>query len=178
MDDSVEKFAVGVTRLLDRRSFLRKIAANTFKAAAVFAVGGTLVDFMATPAYANCGGSAGPGCPKVTDINGKTVSRGCGTSRCCNYLNGRPSSCNCASGTTCKTTSGYCYGRDYRYWGSSGCWSCTVVTKYDRSTGCYYGYTTTCCDCKTNASKCSDKNISGGYGRCIGWSSTYRKLGC
>jgi hypothetical protein len=44
MDDGVEKFAVGVARLLDRRSFIRKVAANTFKAAAVFAVGGTVVD--------------------------------------------------------------------------------------------------------------------------------------
>jgi hypothetical protein len=62
-------------------------------------VGGTVVDVLATPAYANCGGSAGAGCPKVTDINGHVVSRGCGTSRCCSYLNGRPSACNCASGT-------------------------------------------------------------------------------
>jgi hypothetical protein len=175
MDDGVEKFAVGVARLLDRRSFIRKVAANTFKAAAVFAVGGTVVDVMATPAYANCGGSAGAGCPKATDINGHVVSRGCGTSRCCGYLNGRRSSCNCASGTSCKTTSGYCYGKDTRYW-STGCWTCTVVTK--RSGGCYYGYVTTCCDCKTSASRCSDPNLGSGYGRCIGYTSTYKLLGC
>ena len=176
MDDGVEKFAVGVTRLLDRRSFLRKIAGNAFKAAAVLAVGGTLVDVMATPAYANCGGAAGSGCPKVTNINGNVVSRGCGTSRCCNYLrSGTSSNCKCASGTSCKSTTGYCYGKDTRYWGS-GCWSCTVTTKY--TGGCYYGYTTTCCDCKTNADACNDPDLGSNRGRCIGWSSTYRKLGC
>ncbi len=175
MDNGIEQFAVGVTRAIDRRSFLRKAAGNAFKVAAVLAASGTLADLLATPAYASCGGAAGAGCPKITDINGHVVSRGCGTSRCCSYLNGRPSSCNCASGTTCKSITGYCYGRNTNDY-ATGCWTCTVVTK--RSGSCYYGYVTTCCDCKTNASRCSDPNEGGGYGTCIGWTSTYKLLGC
>jgi hypothetical protein len=176
----IDKVAATVPTLIDRRGFFRKAAANMFKAAAVLSVGGGMSTFFSTPAFATCGGAAGLGCPTAIPLGGgAAVSRGCGTSRCCNHIRtGAPSSCNCATGTTCKTTSP-CFGNDFRDY-PTGCWTCSVAT-YEDPQGCIFGYVTTCCDCKTSRSICLDPSVStidSTRGRCIGWTSTYKKFGC
>ncbi len=165
-----ERLSVGVARTIDRRAFLRKTAGAAFKVAAVLAAGSGIATAFATPAWANCGGCAGPGCPKVKNYKGNTVSKGCGPSRCCNYTTGISSYCNCGSGTSCKSGTYHCKG-------STGyCWSCAVVTLIG-SNGCQYGYVTTCCDCNTY--HCSVKGCTGVYDNiCISYSSVYKKFGC
>lgn len=163
----VERLAARVAASTDRRSFLRKAAANTFKGVAIVMAGGGLSVAMATPAWAHCGDSCahrGAGCPT---ISGGGECRTCGPSRCCRHVrSGTSSKCNCANGTACKTVSGYCYGRDKRHY-ATGCWSCTVNAK--RSDGCYNRYIIACCDCKTHASRCHDPNSYGdGRGTCVG----------
>lgn len=180
MESIADQLAATVARSLDRRSFLRKAAGTTFKAAAILAAGGSLAEISSTPAFAECGGPPGYGCPTTLDYLGNRVSLGCGTSRCCNGLRNGNANCNCASGTTCLSRAGYCYGPDHRDYRSPGpnCWTCSVLTRSDPN-GCDYGYVTTCCDCLTNRTNCADPNIdNSNYGRCIGFSYVYKKFGC
>ena len=170
-----EKLAARVAVRMDRRSFFRKTAATTFKGVAVILAGGSLAQLFASPAWAHCGDSCshrGSGCPTITG-SGSPSCMTCGPSRCCSYVrSGTSASCNCASGTTCRTTTNYCYGRDLRHYSSSngnGCWSCEV--RNNVSTNCYRIRTITCCDCKTSVSRCNDPNSYGdGRGTCIGTS--------
>jgi hypothetical protein len=164
-----ERLGVQVAQKIDRRSFFRKTAGVTFKAAAVLAAGGALSAISSAPAWADCGGAAGRGCPTVRNFQGHIVSKGCGPSRCCSDTSGLASGCNCASGTSC-LNGGHCHGRHTSSWpSSSGCWSCAVVTEI-QSNGCQFGYVTTCCDC--NTSGCDPDNV------CIGVSSVFKKFGC
>jgi hypothetical protein len=173
----VDRLAARVAVSIDRRAFMRKTAATAFKGFAVLAAGGTLAQVFATPAWAHCGDSCdhrGAGCPTIRGTDGSC--RTCGSSRCCSYIrSGKSSSCNCASGTTCRTVTNYCYGKDTRHY-ASGCWSCNVVQ--NRVDGCYRVQTITCCDCRTNASRCGDTNISSGQGRCIGTSISLSPIYC
>jgi hypothetical protein len=164
-----EKLSTHIYRTIDRRAFFRKSAGATFKTVAVLAAGGALATAVATPAWADCGGCAGSGCPTVIDYRGRRVSKGCGPSRCCNYTSGMNSGCNCWTGSGCKRNS-YCGGA------TGYCWSCAVVTLIAPN-GCQYGYVTTCCDCNTH---CYAADCGGGHDYiCIGVaSSVYKKFGC
>jgi hypothetical protein len=166
-----ERLSVGIARTIDRRAFFRKTAGTAFKAAAVLAAGGALAEVSGAPAWADCGACAGPGCPKVVNYKGQTVSKGCGPSRCCGYTSGLASGCNCWS------SSNTCISGTYHCRGATGyCWSCAVVTLI-ASNGCQYGYVTTCCDCQCYA--CSTKGCTGVYDNiCIRYSSIYKKFGC
>jgi hypothetical protein len=169
MTETLDKMTEGIAAAVDRRRFLRRTANATFVMVATIAAGGVLDVLRPEAAWAHtgCASAKGLGCP-----SNASHPHPCGTSRCCNYLrSGTPSSCNCRkSGSTCKSNSDSpnCYGKDTRYY-SDGCWTCT-----GSCVNCYYCYcrtVTTCCDCKTNASRCKDPDLGGNRGRCIAWSA-------
>jgi hypothetical protein len=105
-----ERISVRVATTTDRRSFMRKTAGFAFKTVAVLAAGGAISEAFVAPAWADCGGAAGKGCPTISS-GGKTLSLGCGPSRCCTDTSGINSGCNCSNGSGgCKNNGGRCLG--------------------------------------------------------------------
>lgn len=158
MDPTV-RLGKQAAQAIDRRRFLRKVAAATFAGVATVMTGHL-------PALADddlvCMGTIGTGCP------GSTYGNPCGPSPCC-IASGRSTACKCATGTTCKNTAN-CLGKDAHTWGTTdNCWTCITGWKY-WGPNCSVKYTTTCCDCKTSG--CGDPSS-----RCIGYSISYQFSG-
>lgn len=166
MADAAERFAQGVASRIDRRRFMRRLARGAFFTCALASVGsasGIRSELARLVVRGDTCSGPGPGCP------GAVRGNPCGMSRCCNFIRaGAPNNCNCKEGTTgCKENgeSPNCYGGDTRVY-SNRCWTCVGP--------CSSGtrYTTTCCDCKTNANHCNDPDLGGNRGRCISYHST------
>jgi hypothetical protein len=172
--DVVEFLAESVVEGVDRRRFLRRAAHGSFMALALISTGaGAQVLKTTLPQLVVMGDTcSGPGlgCP------GASHGNPCGSSRCCNTTRDTtPNNCDCSVGvntTTCKTngsasstTSPNCYGGDTRFY-AARCWTCVGP--------CSGGtrWTTTCCDCKTNASVCHDPDFGSNRGRCIAYHQT------
>ncbi len=161
----LEHVAVRVATAIDRRELLRSVARNTFRASALLAASGSVSTLLSGLAQAGtvstCENTQGPGCPYH-----------CGPSRCCSYLNGRPSGCNCSSGCgTCKSGTTHCKGRNYSGWssGNNGCWACYGSWSPCKQVGCKCRKVTLCCDCSTSG--CSDGGV------CIS-SCVYTQVNC
>lgn len=73
------------------------------------------------------------------------------------------------AGAKCKTNSenSNCYSKDLREYSVDGCWTCNNAPCISGSK-----IVTTCCDCRTSAARCNDRDLGGGYGRCIAHSKT------
>lgn len=170
----VETLAESAAISINRRRFIRRLANGVFYVAATTAAGGGLSILRSTVAWATdetcCEGSAnaGIGCPSST-LSGYP----CGPSRCCNYTNGRPANCDCATNSGgCKSNaqSNNCHGQDLRHYGGTGCWTCRgPCFRCNTTPPQQCRKVTTCCDCKTTADNCNDVDQGGNRGRCISW---------
>lgn len=159
MTEVVQRTAEGVAAQIDRRRFVRKLAHGAFYTLAVAAAGGGFGFFRTAAAYAYptaCLSPTGAGCPS-----------GCGPSRCCNYLGGRPSGCNCGSGGNCTSGTTHCLGKDST-WSGEACWTC-YGDWFSCAGGCSCRNVTTCCDCKTSG--CNDSPA-----RCISHTTSLQKV--
>jgi hypothetical protein len=156
-----DRVSKGLAVSMDRRGFIRRAARGTFATAALLAAGGVTEVMKAKPAFAfamECasdipGRQRGAGCPGGGHWGSKFP---CGPSRCCAYVVGIPSGCNChnTSGSVCKNNTTHCHGDDTSDWGGHpSCWTCNSP-QFSCGVGCTCVYQTTCCDCKTSG--CSD----------------------
>jgi hypothetical protein len=168
MSESFQLASEALATRINRRRFLRRTADQVFRGVALLASGaaiGTIFEGVASATSGTCSGP-GLGCP------GALADYPCGSSRCCGYIRpGAPNNCDCGASGTCRANSpSYpnCYGHDYRHYqiDTGGCWTCI--------SNCHSGVrrTTTCCDCKTNASVCNDPDKGSNRGRCIAWSQS------
>lgn len=168
MSNNVQGAAEVVARRINRRRFLRRAADGVFRGVALLASGAAIETVLAGIASATSGtcSGPGPGCP------GALADYPCGPSRCCGFIRpGAPANCDCGASGVCRSNSGSypnCYGHDYRHYpqNTGGCWTCI--------SNCHSSVrrTTTCCDCKTNASVCNDPDLGSNRGRCIAWSQS------
>lgn len=118
--------SVRIAETIERREFLRRVSTTLFMGFAAASAGTAgVLGFLADPAKA-----AGACCPSC-----------CGPSPCCNTSCCNKTCCPDGGSYICGTSDG-CEGRDTRYYGGAGCWSCHG--------GCGSCSTTICCDCKTN----------------------------
>jgi hypothetical protein len=169
MSDGFGRAAERTAITINRRRFLRKVADSLFTGMAVAATGAGWSTILSSVANAtdasHCAGQSdqGPGCP------GANAGYPCGPSRCCNYTTGH-AGCDCGrAGAKCKTNSenSNCYSKDLREYSVDGCWTCNNAPCISGSK-----IVTTCCDCRTSAARCNDRDLGGGYGRCIAHSKT------
>lgn len=154
MTEQIRTFSIRMAEAIDRRRFLRNMAGAAFAGATALSVG-RLINPQAAYAYTSaCLSPQGYGCPY-----------GCGPSMCCSN-GGRPSGCNCGTGTSCIDNGGHCLGYAGT-WSGQNCWTCDY---YDCDGGREEHYITTCCDCKTSG--CNDSS-----GHCISYATQIYNVG-
>jgi hypothetical protein len=154
MTETVRNASVRVAAAMDRKRFVRRFAGAVFTTASLLSVGKLINPSAAYGYTSDCLSPTGGGCPT-----------GCGPSDCC-YIGGRPSGCQCGTGTNCLDNGAHCHGYA-QTWGGDSCWTCYWQ---ECGGGHILAHTTTCCDCATTG--CNDDS-----GHCISFQSTITHIG-
>jgi hypothetical protein len=98
MTETVRNASVRVAAAMDRKRFVRRFAGAVFTTASLLSVGKLINPSAAYGYTSDCLSPTGGGCPT-----------GCGPSDCC-YIGGRPSGCQCGTGTNCLDNGAHCHG--------------------------------------------------------------------